>query len=246
MLVGFVDVQAAGFAAAVGPRLPQPGGDGDRCPPQAARGDLELVPLGDGCLVDVAGEDQLGARVDERGEYVAAPCDRLLARTPGGADQVVVEDDDPKRAPGRTGEQLGGPLQLPGANAPGLVPPRPHRVEADDEQAVGLVDGLRRLPVPLELAERMCEAGRERPRDVVVARDDQQRPFESLQKRRRADMLVRPCTVCQIAAGDDQFGVDALDQGDQRALDLRLLDGADVQVREVEEPCWHRRRRLVH
>jgi hypothetical protein len=108
------------------------------------------------------------------------------------------------------------------------------------------VDGIRRLPVPLELAERMCEAGRKRPRDVVVARDDQQRPFESLQKRRRAVMLARPCTVRQIAAGDDQFGVDALDQGDQRALDLRLLDGADVQVREVEEPCWHRRRRLVH
>jgi hypothetical protein len=52
--------------------------------------------------------------------------------------------------------------------------------------------------------------------------------------------------VCQIAARDDQFGLDTLDQSAQRALDLRLLDGADMQVREVEEPCWHRRRRLVH
>jgi len=244
--VGFVDVQAAGFAATVGPRLAQPGGDGNSRPAQAARGDLELVPLGDGCLVDVAGEDQLGARVDERGEYVAAPCDRLLARAPGGADQVVVEDDDPKRAAGRIGEQLGGPLQLPGANTARLVPPRPHRVEADDEEAVALMDGLRRLPVALELAERVCEAGRERPRDVVVARDDEKWPFEPLQKRRRAVVLARPCAVCQIAAGDDQFGVDALDQGAQRMLDVRLLDGADMQVREVEEPCWHRRSRLVH
>jgi len=126
------------------------------------------------------------------------------------------------------------------------MPPRPHRVEADDEEAVALVDGLRRLPVPLEFAERVCEAGRERPRDVVVARDDQQRPLESLQKCRRAVVLARPCAVRQIAAGDDQFGVDALDQGAERTLDLRLLDGADMQVREVEEPCWHRRSRLVH
>ena len=137
-------------------------------------------------------------------------------------------------------------MQLPRANAPGLMPPRPHRVEADDEETVALVDGLGRLPVPLELAERMCEPGRERPRDVVVAGDDQQRSFEPLQKRRRAVVLARPCAVRQIAAGDDQFGVDALDQGAQRTLDVRLLDGADMEVREGEEPCWHRRSRLVH
>jgi hypothetical protein len=28
--------------------------------------------------------------------------------------------------------------------------------------------------------------------------------------------------------------------------DFGLLDGADMQVREVEEPRWHRRGRLVH
>lgn len=93
------------------------------------------------------------------------------------------------------------------------------------------MDGLGRLPVPLELAERMREPGRERPRDVVVARDDEQRPFEPLQKRRGAIVLARPCAVRQVAARDDQFGVDALDQGAQRALDLGLLEGADMQVR---------------
>jgi hypothetical protein len=80
----------------------------------------------------------------------------------------------------------------------------------------------------------------------VVARDDQQGSFEPLQKRRCAVVLARPCAMRQIAACDDQFGVDALDQGAQRTLHVRLLDGADMQVREVEEPCWHRRSRLVH
>ena len=158
----------------------------------------------------------------------------------------MVENDDAKCVTGRGGEQLGRSLQLPRVDAAGLVPPRPYRVEADDEETVAMVDGLGRLPVPLELAERMRESGRERPRDVVVARHDEQRSFEPLEKGCRAVVLGRARAVCQIPARNDQFGADALDQSAQRALDLRLLDGADMQVREVEEPCWHRRRRLVH
>jgi len=73
-----------------------------------------------------------------------------------------------------------------------------------------------------------------------------QRPFEPLEKPGCAIVLARLCAVRQIPAHDDQFGVDALDQSAERPLDFRLLDGADMQVRQVEEPCWHRRRRLVH
>jgi hypothetical protein len=36
--------------------------------------------------------------------------------------------------------------------------------------------------------------------------------------------------VREVAAGDDQIRLDTLDQGAQRALDLRLLDGAYMQV----------------
>src|SRR4051794_5147979 len=103
-LVHLVDVQTARLAAAVGARLAEPWGDRDRRTPQAAGRDLELVPLGDGCLVDVTGEDQLGAGVDERGENVAAPGDRLLPRAPRGPDQVVVEHHDAKCVTGRAGE----------------------------------------------------------------------------------------------------------------------------------------------
>ena len=128
----------------------------------------------------------------------------------------------------------------------GLVAPRPHRVQPDHEQALATMNGLGRLPVPLELTKRMREASRERPRNVVVARDDEERPPEPLEKRCRAVVLFRPCAVGQIPARNDQLGVDALDQRTERPFYLRLLDRADVQVREVEEPCRHRRRRLVH
>ena len=80
----------------------------------------------------------------------------------------------------------------------------------------------------------------------MITGDDHQRSPEPLQERGRAVVLIGPSTVSEIPAHDDQFGVDALDQGAQRMLDVRLLDGADMQVREVEEPCWHRRSRLVH
>src|SRR5580765_4475942 len=121
-------MEPPGLASAVGTRLSEAGGNRDRRPAQAAGSDLELVALGDRCLVDVAGEDQLGARVDERREHMTAACDRLLARAPGCSDQVVVKRHDPKRALGRLGEQLPGPLQLRRANTAGLVTPGADRV----------------------------------------------------------------------------------------------------------------------
>jgi hypothetical protein len=37
------------------------------------------VPFAHRCLVDVSGEDQLGAGVNEAGEDAASPADRFLA-----------------------------------------------------------------------------------------------------------------------------------------------------------------------
>src|SRR5437773_284909 len=51
----------------------------------AAMRDLELVPLADRGLVDVAGEDQVGAGLDEPGQHVIPAGDGLLARAPGRA-----------------------------------------------------------------------------------------------------------------------------------------------------------------
>src|SRR5207249_4665795 len=146
----------------------------------------------------------LGAGVDERGEDVGAPRDGFLARAPGRADQVVMEGDDAKCPFGCYGEQLGGVPELAGAQPTGLVPPRPNRVEADGEEAVGAVYGLGRLPLPLELAEGVREPPLESPRDVVVARDHEQRALQASQKLRLTAMLLGPSTVRQVAGGDDQ------------------------------------------
>ena len=66
----------------------------------------------DGALVGVAGDDQLGARVHERAEHVAAAGDGPLAAPPGRADEVVVERDDAQRARGRFREDARGVLEL--------------------------------------------------------------------------------------------------------------------------------------
>src|SRR5205823_8194031 len=140
--------------------------------------------------------------------------------------------DDSQAALGRGREQLGGALQLRRTDPAGLVPPGPDRVQADDEETVATVDGLCRFPLPLELAEGSREAGGESPRDVVVTRDHEQRSLQPPQKSRRTLVLLAAATVGEIAAGNDQLRLDALDQCVERALDLGLLDGADMQVRE--------------
>ena len=185
-----VDVEPAGFAAAVRARLAEPGCDRHDHRVLALRArELELAPLRDGALVDVPGEHEVGASLDEPGEDSVPLRDRLLARAPGGAEQVVVEDDDPQRALGRVLEDLRRVPNLRVANPTRLVPPRPHGVEPDDDQAVRAVDGLGRLPEPLELLPGAGEALRERVGNVVVAGDRQQRQLQPAQERGRRLVL---------------------------------------------------------
>ena len=140
-----VDVQALGLAAAIRPRAAEPGGDRDRGSAEPGV-DLEVVSLADGGLVDVAGEDQLRARVDERGEDVRAARDRPLARAPGRADQVVVQRHDSQRALRSLGEQLRRPLQLALPQPAGLVPPGTNRVQARRRAAPRSGEPARRSP----------------------------------------------------------------------------------------------------
>ena len=61
-----VDVEAARLAAPVRARLAEAGSDRDHDRVLAARRrELELAPLGDRALMDVAGEDEVGAGLDE-------------------------------------------------------------------------------------------------------------------------------------------------------------------------------------
>ena len=66
----------------------------------------------------------------------------------------MVERDDPERTFGCLVEDRRHAGQLGVAEPARLVAPRPHRVQPDDEQGLGPVHRLGRLPVPLELAPR--------------------------------------------------------------------------------------------
>jgi hypothetical protein len=48
----------------------------------------------------------------------------------------------------------------------------------------------------------------------------------------------------EIARGDDELRLDALDEPRQRLRDVRLLMSARMQVGNVEEPGGHNRTRL--
>src|SRR5262245_19718265 len=124
----------------------------------------------------------------------------------------MVQNDDLKCAVGGSAQTLFRARQLRIAKAAGLVTPRTHRVEADDVQSRGRVGGLRRLPLPLELAERSSESPRERVRDVVVAGYREHRRSEPAQEARGARELIFTSAMAQVAARDHELRGKALDQ----------------------------------
>jgi hypothetical protein len=100
------------------------------------------------------------------------------------------------------------------------------------------------LPLALELGERLREPGRERVRDVVVPGDHEQRPSQPSQVLGCVLVLGPAATVREVARGDDQVGLNPLDQRLETALDARLRLASHVQIGDVKEAYWHRRSRL--
>ena len=155
-LVGLVDVQAARLAAPCGRGWPSPGRSRRHAalfPP-----DLELVPLGDGALVGVAGDDQLGAGVDERGRARGRAARPASSRAPRRPDQLVVQRHDAQRAGGAAASCAAA------RSCPSRTPPdwcRQGRTEfMPTGRRVASVHRLGRLPQALELRHgRVNRAG---------------------------------------------------------------------------------------
>ncbi len=78
----------------------------------------------------------------------------------------------------------------------------------------------------------------------MIAGNDEQRTAERTQERRGAVVLLGPASVREVAARDDECRVDALDQAFEGALDGRHFVRPDMDVRDVENPGGHGRRRL--
>src|SRR5580765_229668 len=116
----------------------------------------------------------------------------------------MVEYSDTKLRVLRLAQRGGGAGELRIADPTALVPPRPHRVDPDREDALAAIHGLRRFPLPLELVVRVREARREGVRDVVVAGDDEQRPVERAQELRRGRVLLGLAAMREVAARDDE------------------------------------------
>ena len=144
-----------------------------------------------------------------------------------------MEHDDLERAGRRFLQSLLRVGQLRRADPARLVPPRANRVEADDVQSGRGVGRLGRLPLPLELPKRVGEPTREGVRDVVIARNRQHGPVEAVEKTRGAGELVLPSPVGQVAARDDQFRLEALDQSRCPTLDRIVVTRSVMEVREV-------------
>ena len=232
-------------------RLPEPMGPGS-CQPRRGHHDdrslsgqhLELPSLGDAGLVDVAGEDELGAGRRQLLEHTAAARQRSLARAPRRVGELVVQADDAQCAGRCTAEPLGGALHRIRPEASRLVPPRPDRVDADHVQPAGRVHGLRRLPLALELLPGTHEPCGRQQWDVVVTGNCQHRRRQAAQEGCRTLLLVATPAVCEVARGHHEIGLETPYERPQSGLHMRLVAGSEVDVGDVDQASWHSRGRL--
>ena len=236
-------MKAAGLTSSARPRQSEARSDGHGHARHGAVDDLELVPLAHGHLVDVAGKDELRSRVHEPGQDGVPACDGLLAGAPGGADQVMVEDDDAESSGRSRLEECPRAVELGAADPARLMAPGPRRVEPDDLERFGLEERLGRLPDALELLEGPGQAP-PRPGDVVVTGNDEQGPPERAQKARGILVLATLRTMREVSARDDQLGPHMLDEGFQAEVDSCVVTSSEMQVGNVENPGGHDRGRL--
>jgi hypothetical protein len=205
---------------------------------------LELTPLGSAGLVDVPGEDELGAGCRELLEHPAAARQRSLACAPGSVRQLVMKANDAQGSRRRRGEPIGSALNGVRLQPSRLVSPRPHGVDADNVQPVGRVHRLRRLPLALELLPRSREPRGRQQRDVVVARHRQHLRRQAPQQRRDTLVLIAPAAVREVARRDHEIRLNTFDEGPEGAVDKGLLAGSEMDVGDVDQACRHSRGRL--
>jgi hypothetical protein len=209
-----------------------------------AREHLELAALSGACLVDMSGQDELGAGFGQLLEHAATSRERTLTAPPRRVGELVVKADDPQGTRRGRAELLLGPFHRAGTETARLVPPRPYGVDTDDVQAVGRMHRLGRLPLLLELAPRLREAAEWPERDVVVAGHGQYGRRQTPEQRGRSLVLIGPAAVREVARRDHELGLDAGDEGSQGALGEGLLTCPDVDVGDVNQACGHSRGRL--
>ena len=236
-----VDVEPAGLAAAVRARLAEAGCDRDDHRVLALRArELELAPLRDGALVDVPGEHEVGARLDEPGEDSVPLRDRLLARAPGRAEQMVVEGDDPQRALGRVLEDLRRVLEparrerRPDWWRHGRTELSPTTTRLSDRYTGSVVSQSRSNSCQGLVKRFGNEYGMSWLPGIVSS-------GSSSPRRNAAACLVlgAETAVGEVAARDHELRTRLLDEPAERLDRLGLVVAAEVEVGEVKDSRRH-------
>ncbi len=206
---------------------------------------LEGTPFDGGALVDMAAEHELGTRGGEAVEGDVPVLERELARgAPRGTREVVMADDDPQRPGRRVAEHGRRELESASVEAAALVAPGADGVEPADDGAGGPQGRVGRPDHSLEPLPRSREPRRECVRDVVIAGHRENGNRETVEERPGLLELTDPPAVRQIAAGDDELGLELPTELDERIVERRCLTGAAMEVGDVDCAGGHRRTRL--
>ena len=144
---------------------------------------LELSALGYGTLVDVAAKNELDSCGRKSLQHhVALTHGTLMRGTPGWCSEVVMKRRRPQGS-SRGIFQLGyEAVELGRFERAALLTPRPNRVQSDDREPIGYVDGFRRSEDTFPLLSRPREARREDIRNVMVPRNGEEGEPEALEQ----------------------------------------------------------------
>lgn len=204
----------------------------------------ELAAVGDACLMDMAGEDEVCPRSREPLEHGAPPRQRPLARSPRRISELVVKTHDAESVGRGVSQHALTLCERRIVEASRLMTPRPNGVEPDNEQFLGAVHGRGRNPLALECLPGPREPRGGEERDVVVSRHGEHRRTETPKQRGGTGMLLRLPAVGDVARCDDELGAETLDELTQRAFYVGRVLGSEMEVGDVDQAGWHSRGRL--
>ncbi len=196
--------------------------------------------------MDVSADHELGTGRHESTQDLVAPAERQLAcDAPGRRSQMVVQRDDAQRVGRSLLEPLRAEREAVVVDRTSLLTPRAYRIEPDDDDVLGDVYRLRGAEDALPLVECACETRGEGIRNVVIARNDQERQREPAQKLRGDLELDASPSVREITGGHEELGLEIGDERTKRFEWLpRFRVAAHMQVGEVEKSGSHGRGRL--
>ena len=192
--------------------------------------------VADVAQMNMSGEQHICAAAGERlHRHLSAPEQVVLVVSRRNVKRVV-RNDDLRHPLFERAHPLADQGNLFFVDPAALEGQRPRSVDADDSDLIVPVEGREvvgdEAAIIIERRQETCEEVVEW--HVVVAGDDDLRPWQAFEESARFPKLFSACALCQIAGDDDERRLQFINELNER-IDELVIDAPEVDVGEVDE-----------